>query len=136
MSHVLIHIDPNRGIPYYRQVKEQITQMILSGQLAPGSRLESVAHLSKRLRVNPMTISKAYSFMVEEKIVERRAGIGVFVAHLPEGKKREMTHSLLATLLNRAAILSIQMGMEQAEAESMFGEEFKKIQSQQEKIDE
>ena len=110
--------------------------MILSGQLAPGSQLESVANLSKRLKVNPMTISKAYSFMVEEKIVERRAGIGVFVARLPAGKQREMTNTLLATLLNRAATLSIQLGMDRAEAESMFREELKKIQSQQEKIDE
>ena len=129
---MLIHIDTHRGVPYYRQVKEQITQMILSGQLAPGSQLESVANLSKRLKVNPMTISKAYSFMVEEKIVERRPGIGVFVAHLPKQKQQTMTNALLATLLNRAATLAIQLGLEPAEAESLFREELKKIQNQQE----
>ena len=130
---MLIHIDPHKGVPYYRQVKEQITQMILSGQLSPGTKLESVSNLSKRLKVNPMTISKAYSFMVEEKILERRAGIGVFVAKLPEGKQKDMTDSLLTSLLNKAATLTLQLGLDQEQAEFLLGEEFRKIRAQQEK---
>ncbi len=127
---MLIHIDTKRGVPYYRQVKEQITQMILAGQLTPGTQLESVANLSKRLKVNPMTISKAYSFLVEENILERRPGIGVFVAQVPEDRQRTMTRSLLAATLDKAALLSIQLGMRQAEAQAIFGEAFKKMQQE------
>jgi len=129
---MLIHIDTHRGVPIFRQVKEQITRMILSGQLAPGEKLESVANLSKRLKVNPMTISKAYSFLVEEHILERRVGIGVFVGQMPAQKQTEMTTALLSTTLNKAATLSIQLGLEQVEAETMFCNEFKKIKTQQE----
>jgi len=129
---MLIRIDTHGGVPIFRQVKEQITRMILSGQLTPGEKLESVANLSKQLKVNPMTVSKAYSFMVEEALVERRAGIGVFVAEIPKNKQREMTGSLLAATLNKAATLSIQLGLKKGEAQEMLGEAFTKIQSQQE----
>ena len=128
---MLIHIDTHRGVPYFRQVKEQVIRMILSGQLAAGEKLESVAKLAKRLKVNPMTISKAYSFMVEEKILERRAGIGVFVAALPDHKQQEMTSALLTTTLSKAATLSMQLGMAQSEAERLFADEFLKIKDQE-----
>ena len=133
---MLIHLDTHGGVPYYRQVKEQVTRMILSGQLAPGEKLMSVANLSKRLKVNPMTISKAYSYMVAEKILERRAGIGVFVTKIPDDKQREMTRALLSTTLNKAATLSIQLGLAQTDAEALFGEAFNKLQSRQEGEDE
>ena len=102
---MLIHIDPNRGVPYYRQVKEQVTQMILTGQLKPGEQLESVSQLSRRLKVNPMTISKAYSFLVEEKLVERRPGIGIFVNDMDRSKKKELAEDKLTSLLNQSARL-------------------------------
>jgi GntR family transcriptional regulator len=76
---VLIQIDKYSGIPVYRQVMEQVTRQIMSGHLNEGDQLESVANLAKRLNVNPMTISKAYGFLVEEQLVERRAGVGLFV---------------------------------------------------------
>lgn len=82
--------------------------------------MESVAKLSKRLKVNPMTISKAYSFMVEEKLLERRPGIGLFVAALPDDKQRNMTNALLAETLEKAATLAIQLGLPEIQAMEMF----------------
>lgn len=126
---MLIHIDTNRGIPYYRQVKEQITQMILSGQLEPGTKLESVAKLSKRLKVNPMTISKAYSFLVEEKVLERRPGIGVFVAQLAKDHQDAMTISLLEQTLKKAGVLAMQLGMDQTQILDIFTQILEKIKA-------
>lgn len=128
---MLIHIDTKRGVPYYRQVKEQITQMILSGQLVKGTQLESVANLSKRLKVNPMTISKAYSFLVEEQLLERRPGIGVFVAEIPQAKRQEKTNVLLSGLLQKAAALALQMGLSQEETESLFRQAIVQVRSQE-----
>lgn len=125
---MLIHIDTQSGVPYFRQVKDQVTQMILSGQLEPGEQLESVAKLSKRLKVNPMTISKAFSYLVEENLVERRAGIGVFVAHLPDHRRTELAKSTLATTLGNAAALALQLGMQASEALGLFEEEIEKVQ--------
>ena len=78
----MIQIDPRDGAPIYRQVMDQIKLQVNTGQLVAGQQLESVASLSKRLKVNPMTISKAYGFLVEEGIVERRRGVGIFVAEV------------------------------------------------------
>ena len=125
---LLIHIDTNRGVPYYRQVKEQITQMILSGQLKPGEQLESVANLSKRLKVNPMTVSKAYSYLVTENMLERRPGIGVFVKELPKDTQQDLATGQLSKLLSQAAALTMRMGLDHEEAQALFRAELDKIQ--------
>src|SRR5258708_1298253 len=61
-------------------ILEQLKNQILSGQLASGTQLTSVRDLSAHLKVNPMTVSKVYSMLETEGLVERRPGIGLFVA--------------------------------------------------------
>lgn len=129
---VLIHIDTKRGVPYYRQLEEQITQMILSGQLQKGTQLESVAKLSKRLKVNPMTVSKAYSFMVEKSLLERRPGIGIFVADLPQTHQHKMTLTMLAKTLNKAIVLAVQLGLSPKELHDLMDKELAKMPNSKE----
>ncbi len=52
----------------------------MTGQLQPGDQLESVKSLSQRVKVNPMTISKAYGMLVQEGVAERRRGVGMFIS--------------------------------------------------------
>ena len=76
---MLIVVDPGTGVPVYRQVMDQVKRQVASGRLAPGDELPSTRVLSTELGVNPMTISKAYSFLEKEGIVERRPGRPVAV---------------------------------------------------------
>ena len=71
---MLIVVDPHSGVPVYRQLMDQIKFHIASGILKPGDELPSTRSLSAELGVNPMTISKAYSFLEREDVVERRPG--------------------------------------------------------------
>jgi len=71
---MLIVVDPHSGVPVYRQLMDQIKFHIASGVLAPGEELPSTRSLSAELGVNPMTISKAYSFLEREDVIERRPG--------------------------------------------------------------
>ena len=71
---MLIVVDPHSGVPVYRQLMDQIKFHIASGVLAPGDELPSTRSLSAELGVNPMTISKAYSFLEREDVIERRPG--------------------------------------------------------------
>jgi GntR family transcriptional regulator len=130
---MLIDIDAHGGVPIYRQVIDQVRRLILTGQMAEGDQLESVKNLSARLKVNPMTISKAYSFLVQEGLVERRRGVGLFVARMKTGDTKDIKSSLLSEALRKAASLAVQMGIDRKEAMDLFGQQFVRIGSQKER---
>ncbi len=71
---LLIVVDPSSGVPVYRQLMDQIKFHVASGLLGPGDELPSTRALSSELGVNPMTISKAYSYLEKEEVVDRRPG--------------------------------------------------------------
>ncbi len=73
-------LNPQSGIPIYRQILEQARRMVASGQLAPGAELPSVRELAIKHAVNPMTISKAYSLLEAEGLLERNRGMPMTVA--------------------------------------------------------
>ena len=79
---MLLQIDHHSGQPIYRQVTEQVRRQILAGQLGEGEQLVSVRDLAAQLKVNPMTISKAYGLLEAEGLLQRRRGIGLFVARI------------------------------------------------------
>ncbi len=126
---MIIDIDPHGGVPIYRQVMDQVKRLILTGQMPEGEQLESVKSLSARLKVNPMTISKAYSFLVQEGLVERRRGVGLFVSQVRSETKKRLKTSILAETLKKAASLAAQMEISEKEAWNLFEKQFKQIRS-------
>lgn len=129
---MLVQIDTRRGVPLYRQVMDQVTRMIVSGELTEGAQLESVASLAARLKINPMTISKAYGFLVEGGLVERRAGVGLFVRAVANNRKRDVKRTLLAEALGRSATLAAQLGLDEHAATTLFVEQFRQATSKRE----
>jgi len=77
-------LKPQSGIPIYRQLLEQVRRMVASGQLAPGAELPSVRELAIQHAVNPMTVSKAYSLLEAEGLLERNRGRPMTVANRPK----------------------------------------------------
>jgi GntR family transcriptional regulator len=73
-------LNPHSGIPIYRQIVEQVRRMVASGQLQPGATLPSVRELAVSHAVNPMTVSKAYSMLETEGLLERNRGKPMTVA--------------------------------------------------------
>ena len=67
-------LNPQSGVPIYRQILEQVRRMVASGQLHPGAELPSVRELAVSHAVNPMTISKAYSMLEAEGLLARNRG--------------------------------------------------------------
>ena len=67
-------LHPSSGVPIYRQLVEQIRRLIAGGQLQPGAELPSVRELAVAHAVNPMTISKAYSLLEAEGLLQRNRG--------------------------------------------------------------
>ena len=65
--------------PIYRQLRERVVHMILDGALKEGDPLPSVRNVAAEYRVNPLTVLKAYQVLVNEELVEKRRGLGMFV---------------------------------------------------------
>ena len=74
-----INIITGGKVPIYRQVVDQIRSAIGSGSLAVGDPLPSVRALATELIVNPNTIAKAYSALVNDGVIESQRGRGYFV---------------------------------------------------------
>lgn len=73
-------LNPQLGIPIYRQLIDQVRRMIAGGQLKAGDDLPSVRELALEHAVNPMTISKAYSMLETEGLLMRQRGKPMQVA--------------------------------------------------------
>ena len=82
---MVVVIDPHSGVPVFRQLRDQIRFQIVSGMLGPGEELPSTRSLSEELGLNPMTISKAYSRLEIEGLVEKRPGLCLVVKELDAG---------------------------------------------------
>lgn len=69
----------NDSVPIYRQLQQRVVAMILDGALNEGDPLPSVRQVSADYQINPLTVSKAYQELVDEQLVEKRRGLGMFV---------------------------------------------------------
>jgi GntR family transcriptional regulator len=117
---MFVHVDPNSGVPVYRQIVEQIRFHIASGLLGSGDILPSTRAVSEELGVNPMTVSKAYSLLEQEGLLEHRPGRPLVVARLDrrglENEKEEQLRNLLEPVVAAAR----QLGVPAPQAVALF----------------
>ncbi len=66
--------------PIYRQLQQEVCALIIKGAYPEGSALPSVRQLSGDLGINHLTVAKAYQELVGEQLIEKRRGLGMFVA--------------------------------------------------------
>ena len=72
-------LDPRSGVPFYKQIVDQIRFGISSGKLPVGEQLPTVRALAVQLKVNLNTVSKAYKELEIQKVLETQQGTGTFV---------------------------------------------------------
>ena len=65
--------------PIYQQLRDRTVARILASELTEGDALPSVRQLAVDLQINPITVSRAYQLLVDENLVEKRRGLGMFV---------------------------------------------------------
>lgn len=106
----MFSINPSAGEPIYRQLSEQIKRMVASGQLKPGDELPSVRELAAQHAVNPMTISKAYSLLEAEGVLQRQRGKSMTIAVFSNAIPNEMERLLqLQPLLQQLLLAAKQL---------------------------
>jgi len=75
--------------PIYRQLRDRVVAMVLEGTLKEGEALPSVRQVATEYRLNPLTVLKAYQQLADEGLVEKRRGLGMFVAPGASGALRK-----------------------------------------------
>lgn len=75
-------LDPKAGVPFYRQIIDQIKFGIASGNLKLGEQLPTVRALAVELKINLNTISKAYKELEIQNILESQQGSGTFISKM------------------------------------------------------
>jgi len=69
----------NSNEPIYQQLRKLLIRQVMRGHLPEGEAIPSVRQVSADERINPVTVSKAYQLLVEEGLLEKRRGLGMFV---------------------------------------------------------
>jgi GntR family transcriptional regulator len=69
----------NDSQPIYRQLRDRVVAMILDGVLKEGDPLPSVRNVAAEHRVNPLTVLKSYQQLVDEHLIEKKRGLGMFI---------------------------------------------------------
>ncbi|MFT7670563.1 MAG: GntR family transcriptional regulator [Planctomycetota bacterium] len=119
---MLLIVDRHNGIPAYRQIMDQIRFQISSAVLTAGEEMPSTRGLSAELGLNPMTISKAYGYLEQEGVLERRPGRPLVVCgtslEVAEEHKLEQLRSVLLPVVT----VIRQLGMNKDQATAALGQ--------------
>ncbi len=107
----MLRIDPTDSVPIWKQIEEGVQYLIATGTLGPNDPVSSVRELARELRVNPLTVSKAYRRLVDAGVLRVRRGEGTYVAPEPpamaaeerSGKLREAARRYVNVALTLSA---------------------------------
>ena len=110
-----LHIAPQAAEPIYRQIAEQLRRMISAGQLPTGTLLPSVREVASAHAINPMTVSRAYSQLETEGLLERLRGKGMAIASRRAGgdslsQRLQQAEPLLQELARHCLELELPAG--------------------------
>ena len=94
-------LEPGSGVPFYRQIIDQVLLAVGDGRLKPGDQLPTVRQLAVELSVNLNTVAKAYREMEIREIVQTQQGTGTFVAQRRPEKRPAERKRALEQLLDR-----------------------------------
>ena len=102
-----ISIDIKSGVPFYRQIIDQVKSAIATESIAPGDRLPTVRQLAVDLSINPNTVSRAYTELELTGLVETQMGSGTFVGQhsveRDEVERRRLLDQICQEFLSRAS---------------------------------
>lgn len=126
----LFHVFPNSGLPIYRQLTDQVRRHVASGRLSAGAYLPSVRTAALELQVNPMTVSKAYSILERDGIVELVRGQGMRIAERRNGHPKanqQQREDQLMPLLRQVAAEAFQLSLPPKQVHKLLDRAFQEL---------
>ena len=107
-------IDSKSGVPFYRQIIDQVQFAIADGRLTGGDRLPTVRQLAVDLKINPNTVARAYQELEIRGVVSTQMGTGTFIGDekvaIPDVERRRMLDQICTELLSRASAYGFTLG--------------------------
>ncbi len=104
---IQIQIDIKSGVPFYRQIIDQVKAAMATESIGPGDRLPTVRQLAVDLSINPNTVSRAYTELELTGLVETQMGSGTFVGRRPvernDVERRRILDQLCQEFLSRVS---------------------------------
>ena len=123
-----LHLNPQSGMPVYRQMVQQLKERIAAGQLAANGQLPSVRDLSAGLHVNPLTVAKAYQFLEREGLVEFRRGQGTFVAADRKALSKTEQKKLIQHAVEQVVSEAIHLGLAEEQLQQLIHQTYEQKQ--------
>ena len=113
-SQFYFQITPTSGVPIYRQLMDQVKNLIARGELTEGTFLPSTREVAQQLELNHMTVSKAYALLEKEMVVKhvRGKGVAVISSSIPKKhikEQKEALDPLLYEVVKKALQLSLSL---------------------------
>ena len=110
----MVAIKWNDQQPIYKQLKEKVVELIIDGEVSEGEAVPSVRQVASDYQINPLTVSKAYQELVDETILEKKRGLGMFVKDsarviLLENEKRHFLEIEWPAVLQRVSRLGLSL---------------------------
>jgi GntR family transcriptional regulator len=112
VSALTLQLSAASGVPFYRQVVDQVSALVRSGQLAAGTRMPSVRELAAQLMVSLITVRRAYADLEAAGLVVRRQGQGTFVAEDVAQASIQQALDQAREQLQRAVRRARQLGLD------------------------
>ena len=125
-------INPNSGVPVYRQMVDQVKYYIASETLKPGDQLPSIRELAQKLAVNPTTVVRVYSDLEHAGVIEMRHGKGAFVTDSGHRMTAAERERVLRKLAQHLAVEAVQMGATAGQVMKVVREELAELQPSEE----
>ena len=107
MNKLSITLTSASGVPFYRQIVDQVAQFIRSGQLQPTTQLPSVRELASQLLVSLITVRRSYADLEASGLIVRRQGYGTFVAKEIKVASKEQSVAEARASLSQAICMKI-----------------------------
>ncbi len=115
-----LKLQASSGVPFYKQLEDQLAELIRSGALTPGTRLPSFRALAGELLVSLITVRRAYADLEQEGLIVRRQGQGTFVAEGVASVSRERARRQARDLLIGAVHAARRLGLADTEQRALL----------------
>ncbi|MFL0194073.1 GntR family transcriptional regulator [Clostridium sp. WILCCON 0269] len=126
----MINIDNRSSTPIYQQIVNQIKEEILKGILQGGDKLPSVREMSSRIMANPNTISRAYSELERQKVIETIRGKGTYVTSEYKPVMEEERMENLKENIKKIIVEAKYMGLSKEKMVEMINNTYDSIGSE------
>lgn len=118
---MILRIDTTISLPVYAQMVDQIKRAIASGSLKEGDSLPSLRETALKLRVNPLTVGKAYKLLETEGMIETKHGLGSFVT-ANSAATDTFRRDTLTREIDKIIVDAFHMGVTPNELKDLFDE--------------